>query len=129
MPETNHVSRVYSVAAILLVSFVLHVILIPMSNVLFFCITTYQSMCEVFSMAVVCSSLISGFPSMLLTYFLNDFEMVSFAPIITGNTCIFTFHIHCISIGMSLYFTFLASFIIIIIPIFKCLSLLTVKFH
>jgi len=109
----------------------LHVMLIPMSNVLFFYISTYQSMCEVFGMAVVCSSLISGFPSMLLTYFLNDYEMVSFAHIITGNTCIFTFHIHFISIGSSLYFTFLASFIIIIIiiPIFKYLSLLTVKFH
>ena len=106
----------------------LHVMLIPMSNVLCFYISTYQSMCEVFSMAVPCSSLISGFPSMLLMYFLNDFEMVSFAPIITGNTCIFTFQIHCILDGRSLYFTiFLASFIII--PIFKCLSLLTVKFH
>ena len=106
----------------------LHVILIPMSNVLYFYISTYQSMCKVFSMAVVCSSLISGFPSMLLTYFLNDYEMVSFGPIITGNTCIFTFNIHCILIGRSLYCIFLASFIIVI-PIFKCLSLLTVKFH
>ena len=102
-----------------------------MSNVLYLYISTFQSMCEVFSMAVVYSSLITGFPSMLRTYFLNDYEMVSFAPIITGNTCIFTFHVHCILIGRSLYFTFLASFIIIIIiiPIFKCLSLLTVKFH
>jgi len=33
-------------------------------------------------MAVFCSSLPSWFPSMLLTYFLNDFEMVPVAPII-----------------------------------------------
>jgi hypothetical protein len=29
----------------------------------------------------------------LLTYFLNDFEMVPFPPIITGITFAFTFHI------------------------------------
>jgi len=35
-------------------------------------------------MAVFCSSLPSCFPGMLLTYFLNDFEIVPVAPIITG---------------------------------------------
>jgi hypothetical protein len=35
---------------------------------------------------------------MVLTYFLNDFEMVPVAPIITGITLVFTFHIRCISI-------------------------------
>jgi hypothetical protein len=30
---------------------------------------------------------------MLLTYFLNDYEMVPVAPIITGITFVFTFHI------------------------------------
>ena len=30
---------------------------------------------------------------MLLTYFLNDFEIVPVAPIITGITFVFTFHI------------------------------------
>jgi hypothetical protein len=29
---------------------------------------------------------------MLLTYFLNDFEIVPVAPIITGITFVFTFH-------------------------------------
>ena len=33
-------------------------------------------------MAVFCNSLISCFPVMLLTYFLNDFEIVPAAPII-----------------------------------------------
>jgi hypothetical protein len=37
----------------------------------------------------------------VLTYFLNDFEMVSVAPIITGITLVFTFHIRCISIVIS----------------------------
>jgi hypothetical protein len=41
-------------------------------------------MCPVPNMAVFCSSLTSWFPGMLLTYFLNDFEMVPVAPIITG---------------------------------------------
>ena len=35
-------------------------------------------------MAVFCSSLTSWFPGMLLTYFLNNFEIVPVAPIITG---------------------------------------------
>src|SRR5215813_10014665 len=41
---------------------------------------------------------------MLLTYFLNNFEMVPVAPIITGITFVFTFHMRCISIVRSLYF-------------------------
>jgi hypothetical protein len=38
---------------------------------------------------------------MVLTYFLNVFEMVPVAPIITGITLVFTFHIRCISIVRS----------------------------
>jgi len=35
---------------------------------------------------------------MSLTYFLNDLEMVPVAPIITGITLVFTFHMSCIII-------------------------------
>ena len=50
---------------------------------------------------------------MLLTYFLNDFEITPVAPIITGITFVFTFHVRCISIVRSLYFrNFSASFLI-----------------
>ena len=35
-------------------------------------------------MAVFCSSLTSCFPGKLLTYFLNDFEIVPVAPVITS---------------------------------------------
>jgi hypothetical protein len=35
---------------------------------------------------------------MVLTYFLNDFEMVPVAPTITGITLDFTIHVRCISI-------------------------------
>jgi len=41
---------------------------------------------------------------MLLRDFLNEFEIVPFAPIITGITFVFTFHMRCISIVKSLYF-------------------------
>jgi hypothetical protein len=50
---------------------------------------------------------------MLLTYFLNGFEMVPVAPIITGITFVFTFLMSCIAIVRSLYFRiFSASFLI-----------------
>jgi hypothetical protein len=53
------------------------------------------------------------FPGMLLTYFLNDSEMVPVAPIIAGITLVFTFHMCCIYIVRSLYFKMLsASFLI-----------------
>ena len=69
-------------------------------------------------MAVFCSSLTSCFPGMLLTYFLNDFEIVPVAPIITGITFVYTFHMRCISIVSSLYFRiFSTSFLITFLPI------------
>ena len=61
-------------------------------------------MCAVPNMAVFCSSLTLWVPGMLLTCFLNDFEMVPVAPIITGITFVYTFHKRCISIVRSLYF-------------------------
>jgi len=48
-------------------------------------------MCAVPNMVVFCSSLTSWFTGMLLTYFLNEFEMVPDAPIITGITFAFIF--------------------------------------
>ena len=54
---------------------------------------------------------------MLHTYFLNDFEMVPVAPIITGIAFVFTFHMRCISIVRSSYFRiFSASFLITFCP-------------
>jgi hypothetical protein len=41
---------------------------------------------------------------MLLKYFLKDFEMVPVAPIITGVTFVFTFHMLCISIIRYYYY-------------------------
>ena len=46
-------------------------------------------------------------------FFLNYFEIVPFAPTITGITCVFTLHVRCISIVRSLYFRiFSSSFLI-----------------
>ena len=50
---------------------------------------------------------------MLLTYFLNVFEIVPVAPVITGITFVFTFHMRSISIVRSLHFRiFSAPFLI-----------------
>ena len=76
IPEKNHVSKVYSVAAVLYLQFVLHVMLFRMLNVLYFHISTSRSLCAVTIMAVVCSSLISCIPVTLLRFCLSDFEMV-----------------------------------------------------
>ena len=55
-------------------------------------------MCAVPNMAVFSSSLTLCFPGMLLTYFLNDFEIVPVAPIITGIAFVLTFHMRFIII-------------------------------
>ena len=61
-------------------------------------------MCAVPNTAVVDSSLISWFPGVLLGYCLSDFEIVPTAPVITGITFAFTFHMRRISIMRFLYF-------------------------
>ena len=76
IPETNYVPREYSVAAILLLLFMVLISLVPVLNLLYSYISTFRSMCAVPNMAVFWSSLTSCFPGMLLTYFLNYFEIV-----------------------------------------------------
>ena len=82
IPETNHVPREYSVVAILLLLFMVLISLVSVLNLLYFYISTFRSMCAVPNMAVFCHSLTSCFPGMLLTYFLNDFEIVPVAPLL-----------------------------------------------
>ena len=98
IPETNYVPWEYSAAAILLLLFMVLISLVSVLNVLYFYVSTFRNMCAVPNMAVFCSSLTSCFPGMLLTYFLKDFEIVPVAPIITGITFVFTFHIRWIII-------------------------------
>ena len=53
-------------------------------------------------MAVVCSSLMSCFPGMLLRYCLNDSEMIPFVPFII-ITFVVACHVHCISVVRALW--------------------------
>ena len=98
IPETNYVPWECSVAAILLFLFMVLISLLSVSNLLYFYISTFRSMCAVPNMAVFCSCLTSWFPGMLFTYFLNIFEIAPVAPITTGITFVSTFHMGCISI-------------------------------
>ena len=82
IPEKNYVLREYSVAATLLLLFVLLISLVSVLNLLYFYSSTYRSMCAVPNMAVFCSSLTSCLPDMFLTNFPSDFEIVPVAPII-----------------------------------------------
>ena len=111
--ETNYVLSEYGDSAILLFLFMVLISLVSALNLLYFYIGTFRSMCAVPNMVVSCISLTSCFPGILFTYFLNDFEIVPVAPIITGITFVFTSHMRCISIVRSLYFRiFSASFLI-----------------
>ena len=83
IPETGYVSRVYCVAAVLNLQFILHVMLFRTS--------THRSMYAVPNIAVFCSSLISCFPGMFFRYCLSDSVMVRVAPILTGFTFVFTY--------------------------------------
>jgi len=102
--ETNHVPREHSVAAILVLLCMVRISLVPALTPLYLYVSTFRSMCAAPNMAVFCGSLTLWFPGMLLTYFLNNFETVPLAPIITGITFVFTFHMRCITILRSLYF-------------------------
>ena len=66
IPETNYVLRQYSVAAILLLLFMVLISLVSVLNLLHFYISTFRSMCAVPNMAVFCSSLTSCLRGMLL---------------------------------------------------------------
>jgi len=94
IPSTNYVPREYGVAAILLFLIMVLISLVSVLNLLYFYINTFRSMCAVPSMAVFCSSMTSWFPGMLLTYFLNVFEIVLVAPISTGITFVFSYIPH-----------------------------------
>ena len=58
IPETDHVSSVHNVTAILLLQYMVHVMLFPTTNVLFFHSGTFRSMSAVSNMAVFCSLLL-----------------------------------------------------------------------
>ena len=53
IPETNHVSTLHNVAAVLQLQSVLHVKLFPVLNVLLFYISTFCSMCVKYSLWLI----------------------------------------------------------------------------
>jgi len=69
IPETNYILREYSVAAILLLLFMVLISLVPVLNLSYFYISTFRSMCAVPKMAVFCSSLTSCFPGYYYYYY------------------------------------------------------------
>ena len=96
IPETNYVPREYSVAAILLLLFMVLIPLVSVLNLLYFYICTFRSMCAQYGCFLEFLNFM--FPWYVAHVFLNDFEIVPVAPIITGITFVFTFHMLCISI-------------------------------
>jgi hypothetical protein len=108
----NQVSTVCSVAAVLYLQFVLHVMPFPILNVLHFHLSTFRSLCAALSVTVFCSSLMC-FPGMLFRYRLNNSDMVPVAPVMTGVTFAFTFHMRWISVMRSLYFKILSAYLLI----------------
>jgi len=59
IPETDLASRVYTVAAVLYLQFVLHVMLFRMLNIYLLYVSTYRSMFTLPSMLFFCNFLIS----------------------------------------------------------------------
>ena len=75
-----------------------HVTLFPMLNILYADIGTFRRMLSVSILAIFYSSLMSYFPGMLCRHLWND------APIITGITFVFTFHVCSLSVAISIWF-------------------------
>ena len=106
---TTYVPRECSAAAILLLLFMVLISLVSVLNLLYFYIITFRSVCAVPNIAVFCSSLTSCFPAMLLMYFLNDFEIVPVASIITGIIFVFIFHVRSLLLLLLLLLLFYIS--------------------
>ena len=83
IPETNYVPREYSVAAILLLLFMVLISLVSVLNLLYFYISTFRSMYAVPNMAVVCSSLTYYYYYYYYYYYLLQLSCHSVAAVLT----------------------------------------------
>jgi len=81
IPQTNQVSRVYSVAPVTYLQFVLYVMFFHMLNVLNLYITIFRNTRAVPKVAVFVVPC-SCFPSIMLRYYPNDTQMVPVSHII-----------------------------------------------
>ena len=71
-PHTNCVPTQYSVAAILLLLFTVHIPSVSVFNLLYLYISTFRSVCAVPNMAVFCSSFTSCFPRYVAHFIYNQ---------------------------------------------------------
>jgi len=109
VPDTNHVSRVHSVAAICVTFYgICNVI----SHVKL-CTSTFAPSKVQYAFSAQCSSLISCFPGLLLGNCLNNSEMAPVVSIFTGIIFVVIFHISGISIARSLYFRIFSAYFLI----------------
>ena len=105
LKQTTFLVYIYSVAAVLYLQSVLHVMLFPLFNM--FC--TFTS-----ALPAVCSAQYGSFLQLLhfaLSRYvaLSHFQTVPVAPIITGITFVFTVHMRSVSTVQSLYFRILSA--------------------
>jgi hypothetical protein len=70
IPATDHICRLYSVATVLQLQFMVYVTLLPMLNVLYFYSGSFRSIVRCPMWVLSCSFFNSCFPAMLLSYFL-----------------------------------------------------------
>ena len=71
--------------------------------------STFRIMCDVPSIAVICSESIEWFPGIVSKFFFKLLVTIPVASIITGTTVHFRFHIRFISIHKLLYFNFFSA--------------------
>jgi hypothetical protein len=105
VPQTNHALWGYNIAAAMLLQCIVHTgnANSPTKSMYFY-ISTLRSTCAVLNMAVCCIALMACFPGLLLSYFLNHFEMVSVTHTFNGKSFDFAFHSNCVSVVRSSYF-------------------------
>ena len=90
IPETNHVSTVYRVVAVLYLHFALHVMLFRMLTMFCTFTSVLSEVCAQCPVAAFSSYLTSYFLSTLLRYCRYDCEMVPVAHIVTVITFVIT---------------------------------------
>jgi hypothetical protein len=71
--------------------------------VLYFDISTFRSMCAVHNMAVYCSYLVLCSAGLLLRFCLSYFEIIPVAPVFTGITSDFIFHVRWICVVRTVF--------------------------
>jgi len=112
IPETNYVPREYTVAAILLLLFMVLISLVSVLNLLYFYISTFRSICAVPNMAVLLLLLL------LLLLFAELYQNISDVPAETKYSSV---HVPFITFG------YVGSKFFIVLFFFSGLSVISTK--